>query len=262
MGSSCARAGRSSVAGPTQPGQRPDIDLTRARTLGPVTDSPAPSEGLAVLHLFLATTPLADRAETLTAIDRARSRGTQTVTAAMLGHKADLAIMALDADVWALRALQTDLVTAGLDLVDSYLSITEVSEYAAGLPEEMKNVRLHPDLPPEGKTAWCFYPMSKRRGEGHNWFTTPFERRKELMYEHGTSGRKFAGRLVQLITGSTGLDDYEWGVTLFAQHLDDLKEVVYTMRFDEASAVFAEFGPFYTGLVAPPEDALDAIGLR
>ena len=74
------------------------------------------------------------------------------------------------------------------------------------------------------------------------------------MHEHGVSGRKFAGRVVQYITGSTGLDDYEWGVTLFAVHPDDLKEVVYTMRFDEASAVYAEFGPFYTGMVTPVEE--------
>ncbi len=76
------------------------------------------------------------------------------------------------------------------------------------------------------------------------------------MYEHGTSGRKFAGRIVQLITGSTGLDDYEWGVTLFGQHPDDLKEVVYTMRFDEASSVYADFGPFYTGMVAELDEVL------
>ena len=82
-----------------------------------------------------------------------------------------------------------------------------------------------------------------------------------MMYEHGTSGRKFAGRLVQLITASTGVDDFEWGVTLFAQHPDDLKEVVYTMRYDTASAIFAEFGAFYTGLVASPEEVLDRIGL-
>ncbi len=223
--------------------------------------SPDPSTGLAVIHLFLRPTPLADRAEVLAALDRAKDRETQVVTVAMLGHKADLAVMGLAADVWGLRALQTELVAAGLELVDSYLSITEVSEYAAGVPDEMKAARLYPQLPPDGKTAWCFYPMSKRRGDEHNWFTTPFDRRKELMYEHGSSGRKFAGRLVQLITGSTGLDDYEWGVTLFAQHLDDLKEVVYTMRFDEASAVFAEFGPFYTGMVAPADETLTAIGL-
>jgi chlorite dismutase len=222
---------------------------------------PSPSIGVTVLHLFLKPTPLADRAMALAAFDRAKDRETQIVTVAMLGHKSDLAVMGLNNDVWALRALQTELVSAGFDLIDSYVSITELSEYAAGLPEGMKSDRLYPQLPPAGKEAWCFYPMSKRRAVGQNWYTTPFERRKELMYEHGTSGRKFAGRLVQLITGSTGLDDFEWGVTLFAQHLDDLKEVVYTMRFDEASAEFAEFGPFYTGMVASPEVVLDGIGL-
>ena len=79
------------------------------------------------------------------------------------------------------------------------------------------------------------------------------------MHEHGTSGRKFAGRIAQYITGSAGLDDYEWGVTLFGVHPDDLKEVVYTMRFDEASAMYAEFGPFYTGMVTPVEELVRAI---
>ena len=78
------------------------------------------------------------------------------------------------------------------------------------------------------------------------------------MREHGTSGRTFAGRVLQVITGSTGLDDYEWGVTLFAVHPDDLKEVVYTMRYDRASAIYAEFGPFYAGMVTPLEDLLAA----
>lgn len=215
-----------------------------------------------MLHLFLKLGPLADREQVLAAFDRAKDRQTQVVTVAMLGHKADMAVMGLNRDLWALRQLQTDLtVVAGMDLVDSYLSLTELSEYAATLPENMKGDRLYPSLPPEGKQAWCFYPMSKRRDPGQNWFTTPFERRKELMYEHGTSGRKFAGRLVQLITGSTGIDDYEWGVTLFAQHPDDLKEVVYTMRFDEASAEFAEFGTFYTGMVDTAEEVLSGIGL-
>ena len=124
----------------------------------------------------------------------------------------------------------------------------------------MAAARLHPELPPEGKPAFCFYPMSKRRNDGANWFTLDYDDRKRLMHEHGASGRKFAGRVVQVITGSTGLDDYEWGVTLFCQHPDDVKEVVYTMRFDEASAVYAEFGPFYVGMVAPPETVLDEIG--
>ena len=83
-----------------------------------------------------------------------------------------------------------------------------------------------------------------------NWFTLPFETRKELMHEHGTSGRKFAGRIVQLVTGSTGVDDYEWGVTLFGEHPDDLKAVVYTMRYDVASAIYGQFGTFYMGFIA------------
>jgi chlorite dismutase len=222
---------------------------------------PNPSVGVAVVHLFFAVGPLADRDGILAALDKAKSAETQVVTVAMLGHKADLAVMGLNTEVWALRDLQTDLVAAGLELIDSYVSLTEVSEYASSLPAAMLSDRLYPNLPPEGKDAWCFYPMSKRRGDAHNWFSTPFDERKEMMYEHGTSGRKFAGRLVQLITGSTGLDDYEWGVTLFGDHLDTLKEVVYTMRYDKASALYAEFGSFYTGLVAEPDATLTSIGV-
>ncbi len=227
-----------------------------------MTDSSAPSIGRVTLHLFLKQTPLADRGEALAAVEKAVGADLTVITVSMLGHKADMAVMALAANMWELRELQTGLIAAGFELVDSYLSLTEVSEYADGLPEKMKQDRLYPDLPPESKDAWCFYPMSKRRQPGQNWFTTSFERRKELMHEHGTSGRKFAGRVVQLITGSTGMDDYEWGVTLFADHPDTIKEVVYTMRFDEASAEFAEFGQFYVGMVASPEEVLRTIGLH
>ena len=99
--------------------------------------------------------------------------------------------------------------------------------------------------------------MSKRRDPEANWYTLPYEQRLAQMHEHGRSGRNFAGRVLQVVTGSTGVDDYEWGVTLFAENPDDLKEVVYTMRFDEASAVYADFGPFYTGMVSDIDDALD-----
>jgi peroxiredoxin len=145
--------------------------------------------------------------------------------------------------------------------VDSYVSLTELSEYAKGVPEELKQMRLFPQLPPEGKRAWCFYPMSKRRKVGQNWYTLPYDEREQLMRGHGKVGRTFAGRVLQLITGSTGLDDWEWGVTLFAERPDDLKDVVYTMRFDEASATYAEFGPFFTGLVAPIDDLLTELRL-
>lgn len=219
------------------------------------------SEGVGVVHLFWKVSPLADRDAILAAIKQATTDDDQVVTVAMLGHKADLATMALSKDLWRLRELQTALGLAGLELVDSYVSLTEVSEYAKGVPDEAKQARLYPVLPPEGKNAWCFYPMSKRRGHDDNWFTLDFDRRRDLMMEHGMSGRKFAGRLVQLITASTGVDDFEWGVTLFAQKPDDLKEVVYTMRYDEASAVYADFGVFYTGMVAEPEATLTAIGI-
>jgi chlorite dismutase len=216
-----------------------------------------PAVGQGVLHLFFKSDGLVDRASAVAAVKAAQGREDQVVSVAMLGHKADIAVMAIGPNLWSLRELQTDLVASGLELVDSYVSLTELSEYTQGIPQEMANVRLYPQLPPEGKTAWCFYPMSKKRAPEGNWFTLPFEDRKALMHEHGVSGRKFAGRIVQLITGSTGLDDYEWGVTLFGVHPDDLKEVVYTMRFDQASAVYADFGPFYTGMVAELAEILE-----
>jgi chlorite dismutase len=226
-----------------------------------MTAPATPAEGLGVLHLFWRLTPLADREAVQAAVKRARGEGDQVVLVAVLGHKADLAVMALGPDLWRLRRFQTELAAAGLDLVDSYVSLTELSEYAKGVPAELASARLYPQLPPEGKPAWCFYPMSKRRDAAGNWFTLPYDQRKELMYEHGASGRRFAGRVLQLVTGSTGIDDFEWGVTLFAQRPDDLKEVVYTMRFDTASAVYAEFGPFYTGLLASDDEVLDALGV-
>jgi peroxiredoxin len=220
-----------------------------------------PSEGLGVLHLFCATGPASEAEAVRTAVKAAEEAGLQVVTFAVLGHKADLGFMALGPDLWRLRALQTDLEHAGLELRDSYVSLTEVSEYAAGGPEKQKRIRLYPDLPPEGMTAFCFYPMTKRRDPEQNWYELPYEERLELMYEHGKSGRTFSGRVVQLVTGSVGLDDFEWGVTLFGVHPDDLKACVYTMRYDRASARFAEFGPFTTGLIAPLDEVLRSVGL-
>ena len=218
----------------------------------------SPSDGLVVLHLFLKVCGHSDAGAVRSTVDSATAAGDQVVPVAILGHKADLAVMALGTDLWRLRDLQTGLVAAGLEVVDSYLSLTEVSEYAQGVPDEMKRARLHPELPPEGKPAWCFYPMSKTREVGANWFELSYDDRYELMMEHGTSGRKFAGRILQVVTGSTGIDDFEWGVTLFGQHPDDLKDVVYTMRYDRASARYGDFGTFYTGMV----DELDVVLAR
>ena len=210
--------------------------------------------GVCVLHLFCSPGESVDRDAVTDAVRSAEGADCQVVTAAILGHKADMAFMALGQDIVALRRLQTNLQHAGLLVVDSYLSITEVSEYATGLPDEALQARLYPVLPPEGKPAFCFYPMSKRREAHANWYATPFEERKAMMYEHGASGRKFAGKLVQLITGSTGLDEFEWGVTLFAINLEVVKDVVYTLRYDQGSALYGEFGDFYVGYLAYVDD--------
>ncbi len=217
-----------------------------------------PSEGWGVLHLFCRPGGTVDRAQVLAAEETARKHGNQVVAAAMLGHKADVGLMVLGPDLWSLRAFQTGIRAAGLEPVASYVSLTELSEYAAGIPEELRQARLFPQLPPEGLRAFCFYPMSTRRSADRNWYALDFEERKALMRAHGEVGRTFRGRVLQLVTGSTGLDDWEWGVTLFGVHPDDLKECVYRMRFDEASTHYAEFGPFYTGMVAELDEVLAA----
>jgi len=219
----------------------------------------SPSVGMAVLHLFGHPAAEFDGQAVISAVKNAQGRGVQVVSVSMLGHKADVAFMAVASDMRELRTFQTAVQTAGVFITDSYVSITELSEYAANVPEEMKTTRLYPQLPPAGKNAWCFYPMSKRRDPENNWFTLPFEKRSELMAEHGKSGRAFAGRVIQLVTASAGFDDFEWGVTLFAVNPDDLKDVVYTMRFDEASAVYAEFGAFYVGMVTPIEELVSSL---
>lgn len=234
-----------------------------------MTEALTPGQGLAVLHLFCKVTPLADTDGVLVAARALRAPGHeieadahQLVAVALLGHKADVGFLAIGPDLWRLRQFQTDVEAAGLTVVDSYLSLTELSEYATNLPEERKRARLFPKLPPEGKRAFCFYPMSKRRGEVENWYLLPPADREKLMYGHGGTGRTFAGRVLQLVTGSTGIDDFEWGVTLFAVRPDDLKDCVYTMRFDEASSRYAEFGSFYTGVVADLREVLHAVGVR
>jgi peroxiredoxin len=113
--------------------------------------------------------------------------------------------------------------------------------------------RLYPEVP-EGMRYLSFYPMTKRRGEVHNWYALPVEKRSELMREHGMSGRRYAGKVFQVITGALGLDDWEWGVTLFARDPLEFKRIVTEMRFDEASALYGEFGSFYTGIRFAPEE--------
>ncbi len=219
------------------------------------------SIGWGVVHLFAKVRPDTDGRAIVDVVREACNGDHQVVPFAIFGHKADVGFLLMGPDLWHLRRVQTGLQQAGLDIVDSYVSMTELSEYSGGVPDAMKQARLYPQLPPEGKNLICFYPMSKKREAHANWFTLDFEKRTELMYEHGTSGREFAGRIVQVVTGSTGVDDYEWGVTLFGINLDDLKAVVYTLRFDEASAVYGDFGPFYTGLIDDIETVVERVVL-
>ena len=132
--------------------------------LDPVTTS----QGVAVVHLCCEGKSDTVEAAVVGAVEAAQASEVDVVTVGVLGHKASLCFMALHADAWRLRDLQTALVRAGLVVVDSFVSITELSEYAAGVPDEMKQMRLYPELPPEGKAAWCFYPMTKRREAEHN----------------------------------------------------------------------------------------------
>jgi len=256
-------------------------------------DPVTPSIGWGVLHLYYRVDR--DRAEgdpeagkrVVDAVASLEADGHQAVCMAMLGHKADLGIMALGPDLARLQAFQTELLAAPLEPVWSYLSLTELSEYGATEDEERERLsaeedlvgnelearlaawreriehyreqRIHPNLP--AKQVCCFYPMSKRRGADANWYELSFEDRKELMSGHARVGRTYAGRVLQLITGSTGIDDWEWGVTLLADDVVALKEIVYEMRFDPVSARYGEFGPFFTGLVLPAVDACARVGL-
>ncbi len=217
-----------------------------------------PREGWSALHLFCVGGMDLDKASIIAASKAAIQDGYQVIPFALLGHKAQVGFLGIGPSFVRLKEFQRDLERAGLSVVDSYVSMTEVSEYAAGMPADRKEPRLHPLLPPEGMYNICFYGMSKRREVGANWYQLPYEEREKMMFGHGTSGRAFAGRVVQLVTGSAGVDDYEWGVTLFAAKPDDLKAVVYTMRFDEASAIYGEFGPFYTGVIGEMESVLEA----
>ena len=175
-------------------------------------------------------------------------------------------------------------VEGPVEAVDSFISLTEASEYTTSEDDERARLaaegeadiepkiaafnermakytdtRLHPRLPE--KKLIAFYAMTKTRRPGANWYELSFSERKELMRGHATIGRSYAGRILQLITGSTGLDDWEWGVTLLADDPVAIKEIVYEMRFDPVSATYGEFGPFWVGLVLPLPEVLTRAGL-
>lgn len=191
----------------------------------------------------------------------------------IVGHKADLLLLHLRPTVDELGALERAFnMTRLADFTTqpySYVSVTELSLYEAQArgggesPEEMmKNPfvikRLKPAVPDYPHI--CFYPMNKRRGEVANWYMADMEERRVLMRQHATTGRKYTNEITQMITGSMGLDDWEWGVTLFAKDMLAVKKLVYEMRFDEVSAKYGEFGEFLVGSRVSPETLASLFG--
>jgi chlorite dismutase len=205
----------------------------------------------------------------------------QTALFSELGHKGDLILIHFRDSLEALNQVELDLAQTELydylDLRHSYVSVVELGLYestrktyeaadAKGLethsPEWNAEIaatlqrqagamapRLFPAVP-EAKYL-CFYPMDRKRGEKVNWYTVPFAERQRMMHEHGLIGRRYADQVKQIISGSIGMDDWEWGVDLFAEDPVVFKKLIYEMRFDEVSAIYALFGQFYIGVRLP-----------
>jgi peroxiredoxin len=209
-------------------------------------------------------------------------------TSIVSGHKADFGLMLMDSDPLKIDRVHQQLMAStlgpALEPTYSFVSVTELSEYVPSIEQysarlihegeqegspsynakvkayegrlpAMNRQRLTPEFP-----AWpatCFYPMNKKRKVGENWFLLPVSERNRMMSEHARSGMMFAGKVSQLITVGLGFEDWEWGVTLWARNPEFLKDIVYRMRFDEASARYAEFGPFYTSYITSAEEMLD-----
>ncbi len=205
----------------------------------------------------------------------------QSALYSLLGHKGDLMIVHFRDTFEQLNQAELDVarlrLSDFLEPTSSYLSIIELGLYESSLKtykslvergiephsaewnreiaetlarqKEAMRPRLYPAMPPNRYI--CFYPMDRRRGEDKNWYTLPMEERQRQMNEHGLVGRRYAGEVKQIISGSIGFDDWEWGVTLFADDPLVFKKLIYEMRFDEVSAVYALFGHFYVGLRSP-----------
>ncbi len=202
----------------------------------------------------------------------------------VVGHKGDVLLTHFRPSLEALNQVKVSLrhteFFAYLEPVYGYLSVIELGMYevigvvkrkleAQGLEEgtdaynaayqeemeqqkEVLQERLYPEIP-SGRYQ-CFYPMNKRRGETHNWYTLSMDERRSLMRGHGMTGRRYAGRVKQIISGSVGFDDWEWGVSLFSDDPLVFKKLVYEMRFDAASSLYGEFGEFFVGIRFEPEE--------
>lgn len=216
----------------------------------------------------------------------------RTVLVQLLGHKGDLLLIHARRTFDELSQAQLDFAQArlsdSLEPTMSYVSIVELGLYEmtakvheqlagqgltqgsddyerafdAAMEVQRSRVlgRLFPELP--ARRHVCFYPMNKKRGEAKNWYAVPFEERAAMMREHGHIGRSYTGRVTQMISGSIGFDDWEWGVDLFADDPLVFKKLIYEMRFDRASAEYAEFGPFYVGLQFAPSRLADLLDGR
>jgi len=221
----------------------------------------------------------AEASSVLSAMEQ-RSGG-QSALFSLIGHKGDLMLIHFRESFSDLN--QAELKLAGLRFSDfiepttSYLSIIELGLYDSTVKiykelidqglvphsdqwkaeivckldrhKEAMRPRLYPEIPPHRYA--CFYPMDRRRGEDKNWYTLPIEERARQMADHGLVGRRYAGEVKQIITGSIGFDDWEWGVDLFANDPLVFKKLIYEMRFDPVSAVYALFGQFYVGVRVP-----------
>jgi len=198
--------------------------------------------------------------------------GGESAVYAVLGHKADFVVVHLRPTMADLdrveRSFEGTAFAAFTERATSYVSVTEASgygertrEYLAGETDDDAAIgdyvddRLHPDVP--DSEFLSFYPMSKRRAPEYNWYDTPYDERAEHIARHADIGRDYAGKVEQMITSSVGMDAHEWGVTLWADDVTDVKDLLYEMRFDQSTSQFAEFGDFYVGRRFPPAD-LDA----
>lgn len=205
----------------------------------------SPEERQAAIHEFLGLIEKWNRTQD----DKKGSHALYTV----VGQKADFMMMILRPTMEELNEIETEFNKTKLAEftvpTHSYVSVVELGNYLPSDQDPYQNpeilARLYPTLP---KAKYiCFYPMDKRRQGEDNWYMLPMEERRELMRSHGMIGRSYAGQVKQIITGSVGFDDYEWGVTLFSDDVLQFKKLVYEMRFDEVSARYGEFGSFFVG---------------
>lgn len=200
------------------------------------------SQALDELHTFLAEWARAED-----------GKQGSTAVYSIVGQKADFMFMHLRETLEELNAMETafnkTLFAQFTAPAYSYVSVVELSNYIGGSGDPMENpeivARLKPILPKAAHV--CFYPMNKRREGSDNWYMLGMDERRAMMRSHGMIGRKYAGKVKQIITGSVGFDNWEWGVTLFADDPLQFKKLVYEMRFDEVSARYGEFGDFFVG---------------